>query len=95
MQLNGNGSHDDAVADGEHDGLEFKNRVKRINSIGYLDEESLQRQKEQNSEVAHYVSERLQRMRTDEDFGRRELRDEIEAHLDGSSDPSGTTSRDG
>jgi hypothetical protein len=95
METNGDVVHDQAVVDGESDGLEFKNRIKRINSIGYPDEEGRQRRKEQDEEVASYVSERLRRMRTDEEFGRRDLRDEIEAQLDGSSEPSAAPSREG
>ncbi|KAF2089915.1 glycoside hydrolase family 63 protein-like protein [Saccharata proteae CBS 121410] len=55
----------------------------RVNSVGYFDEEALERKRVQDEQVAHYVSDQLERMMSGESAGK-EVDDELEAQLDGS-----------
>lgn len=81
--LNGHAIHtDDEEEEGEGD---FKTRMKRINSIGLMNSDDIARKHKQDEDVANYVSNQLQRMRTDEDWGMKGMHDEIEAQLDGTS----------
>ncbi|KAF1989058.1 hypothetical protein K402DRAFT_327289 [Aulographum hederae CBS 113979] len=73
---------EDAVHEGQ-DGDTFKSRVKRVNSIGYLNDEELAMKKETDQKVAHYVSDQLQRMKQNADLNTNGMQDEIEAQLDG------------
>jgi len=55
--------------------------AQRRNSVGYLDEAALEKQREADINVAHYVTNQLERMRTTS-LGE-SVHDEFEAQLDG------------
>lgn len=64
--------------------------MKRINSVGYLDEESIKQRQAMEERLNHYVSGQLERVKTglgDVD------QDEFETSLDGSSDRRQTNGR--
>jgi len=67
-------------ANGEHD-EEFD--LRRANSVGWLSEEDLKKKAEVDSRVAHYVSDQLERMRSNDSANTTAIEDEIEAQLDG------------
>jgi len=54
--------------------------AKRINSVGYLDEEALKKKAEIDEKVAHYVSDQLERVRSQDSASH--MQDELEAQLD-------------
>jgi len=70
-------------ANGDEDDEDFKQKVKRRNSIGYLSEEELQKKKEIDAKVADYVSDQLERMKSNDSISAGQMKDEIEAQLDG------------
>lgn len=55
---------------------------KRVNSVGYFDEEALEKKRQIDEQVANYVSHQLERMRSHESAGEG-MGDELEAQLDG------------
>jgi hypothetical protein len=72
---------DYASTNGDDDDEEDNNPIKRINSIGVLDEEALRERAKVDKHVAHYISDQLERVRSgdsgDVDGG------EFETSLDG------------
>lgn len=58
-----------------------KLKYKRTNSIGYLDAEALKKKAEVDQQVAHYVSDQLERMKSNDSA--LSNMDELEAQLDG------------
>lgn len=59
--------------------------LNRVNSIGYLNAEDIQRKSEMDQHVAHYVSEQLQRLSTHQDDANVDG-GELETSLDGAAD---------
>jgi hypothetical protein len=68
--------------DDDDDGIDFR----RVNSIGYLDEEDLKRKAEIDQHIATYAAGQLQRLRTNDSASVNGMQDEIETQLDGASD---------
>jgi hypothetical protein len=75
----GNGQINDEEDDGVVD-------FRRVNSVGYLDEEALKRKAEVDQHVANYVADQLRRMHTNDSASANDMQDEIEAQLDGAHD---------
>ncbi|KAF4535791.1 Glycoside hydrolase family 63 [Lasiodiplodia theobromae] len=55
---------------------------KRVNSVGYFDEEALEKKRQIDEQVAEYVSNKLSRMRSHDSAGEG-VGDELETQLDG------------
>ena len=73
----GNGSEH---TNGDHDdGFDLR----RASSVGVLSEEDLRKKAEVDSKVASYVSEKLERMRSNENESAIEIEDELETTYDG------------
>jgi len=70
-------------ANGDEKDEDFKQKVKRRNSIGYLSEEEVQKKREIDAKVASYVSDQLERMKSNDSISAGQMKDEIEAQLDG------------
>jgi hypothetical protein len=68
--------------------------LNRVNSIGYLNAEDIQRKSEIDQHVAHYVSDQLQRLKTHEDDANVDG-GELEATLDGAADSKSNRRRNG
>ncbi|KAJ9649384.1 hypothetical protein H2199_000159 [Coniosporium tulheliwenetii] len=65
----------------DEDAEPSKSKYKRTNSIGYLDADALKRKAEEDQQVAHYVSDQLERMKSNDSA--MSNMDELEAQLDG------------
>jgi len=74
-----NGDHTEALEDSNED-IQKRFQYDRANSIGYLDEEALKRKAEVDEQVAHYVSDQLERLHCNDSAS--EWKDEIEASVD-------------
>lgn len=61
--------------------------LKRVNSIGYLDADALKRKAEVDEQVAHYIADQLERVKTGRSNSTYD--DELETHLDGSNEKNG------
>lgn len=72
----------DTSTNGDPD--EASSPINRINSVGYLDEESLKRKVEVDKHVAHYINDQLERMKSNDSASVNY--DEFEAQLDGLDD---------
>jgi hypothetical protein len=59
---------------------------RRVNSVGYLDDEALKRKAEIDQHVASYVADQLERMRSNDSTSVNGVQDELEAQLDGAND---------
>jgi hypothetical protein len=70
---------------GATDDEEQPTPLARINSIGYLNQEDIERKSAIDQHVAHYVSDQLERLKTDEESAHVDG-GELEATLDGASD---------
>jgi hypothetical protein len=57
----------------------------RVNSIGYLNQEDIRRKSEIDQHVAHYVSDQIQRLKTNQDNSSVDEK-ELETSLDGAAD---------
>lgn len=57
--------------------------LRRANSVGWLSEEDLKAKAETDDRVAHYVSNKLERIRTNDSANAEDMEDEIEAQYDG------------
>lgn len=68
--------------DGDDDQIDFR----RINSVGYLDEEGLNRKAEIDQHVSNYAADQLQRIRTNDSASVNGMQDEIETQPDGAFD---------
>lgn len=58
--------------------------MRRVNSIGYLNEEEIAKKKEMDEHVASYVSDQLERLRSNESTSVAE--DEMSAQMDGTNE---------
>jgi hypothetical protein len=81
MGFGGASTHSE-YTNGDHDD---KFDLRRINSVGYLTEDDIQKKAEVDTRVANYVSDQLQRMRTNDSAGADAMEDEIEASFDGAN----------
>lgn len=77
---NPEGKDDKAVADEEDE--RSARPFKRVNSVGYFDEEALEKKRQIDEQVATYVSGQLEKMKSGESAGDG-VGDELEAQLDG------------
>jgi len=59
---------------------------RRVNSIGYPDEEALKIKEQLDQHVANYVADQLHRLRTNDSASANGMKDEIEAQIDGAYD---------
>lgn len=59
--------------------------LRRASSVGWLSEEDLRKKAEVDSRVANYVSDQLERMRSNDSANINAIEDEIEATLDGAN----------
>jgi hypothetical protein len=75
----GNGQVND---DDEDESFAFR----RKNSVGILSDDDLAKKREVDDRVAEYVTNRLQRMRTNDSVATDDVEDEIEAQADGGSE---------
>lgn len=82
---------DYASTNGDDDDEEVDNPIRRINSIGFLDEEALKERAKVDKHVAHYISDQLERVKSgdsgDVDCG------ELETSLDGVVDETPTNGK--
>jgi hypothetical protein len=58
----------------------------RTSSVGYFDEAALQEKADHDRHVAHYVSDQLERMRSNDSAAASAVGDELETGLDGTSE---------
>jgi len=61
-------------------------RMKRVNSIGYLDAEARARKDAEEEELASYVTNQLRQMRSNDSASAEAVGDEVESRYDGSSE---------
>jgi hypothetical protein len=82
---------DYASTNGDDDDDEVNDPIKRINSIGFLNEEALKEKAKVDKHVAHYISDQLERVKSgdsgDVDCG------EFETSLDGVVDDTPTNGK--
>jgi hypothetical protein len=60
--------------------------MRRVSSIGYLNDEEIAKKKEMDEHVANYVSDQLQRMRSNDSASAIDAEDEMAAQIDGTSE---------
>ena len=60
--------------------------LRRANSVGWLSEEDLKKKAEVDSRVASYVSDQLERMRSNDSANANAIEDEIETKFDGADE---------
>lgn len=60
--------------------------MRRVSSIGYLNEEDIAKKKEMDEHIAHYVSDQLQRMKSHDSNSAIDAEDEMAAQMDGTNE---------
>lgn len=60
--------------------------MRRVNSIGYLNEEEIAKKKEMDEHVANYVSDQLQLIRSNDSASATNVEDEVAAQMDGTNE---------
>lgn len=60
--------------------------MRRVNSIGYLNKEEIAKKKEMDEHVASYVSDQLQRLRSNDSTSAVDAEDEMAAQMDGTNE---------
>jgi hypothetical protein len=76
----------DDTDDEDFDADEAALNMRRVSSIGYLNEEDIAKKKEMDEHVANYVSDQLQRMRSNDSTSAVNAEDEMTAQMDGTNE---------
>jgi hypothetical protein len=76
----------DDTDDEDFDADEAALNMRRVSSIGYLNDEDIAKKKEMDEHVANYVSDQLQRIRSNDSASAVEAEDEMAAQIDGTSE---------